>query len=70
MSTYKLEYLQYKFSLSNKKSHFLGKYMMVGQVDFDHLLVQGQVHINLFITQFVITRFWIQHCSKMDPKNV
>ena len=28
------------------------------------------IHINLFITRFFITRFWIQHGSKMDPKNV
>ena len=28
------------------------------------------LHINLFITQFVITRFWIQHNSEMDPKTV
>ena len=28
------------------------------------------LHFNLFITQFVITRFWIQHGLKMDPKNV
>ena len=27
-----------------------------------------QVHINLFITWFVITQFWIQHSSKMDPR--
>ena len=26
------------------------------------------IHINLFITEFVITWFWIQHGSKMDPK--
>ena len=29
-----------------------------------------ELHNNLFITQFVITRFWLQHGSKMDPKNV
>ena len=29
-----------------------------------------QLHINLFIKRFVITQFWIQHGSKMDPKNV
>ena len=28
------------------------------------------IHFNLFITQFVIARFWIQHGSKMDPKNI
>ena len=28
-----------------------------------------KIHINLFITQFVMTQFLIQHGSKMDPKN-
>ena len=28
------------------------------------------IHYNLFITRFIITRFWIKHGSKMDPKNV
>ena len=29
-----------------------------------------KIHYNLFITQFVITRFWILNGSKMDPRNV
>ena len=29
-----------------------------------------KIHFNFFITWFVITRFWIQHGSRMDPKNV
>ena len=32
--------------------------------------VEAVIHINLFITRFLITQFWIQHGSKMDPKNV
>ena len=28
------------------------------------------IHFNLFITWFIITRFWIQHGSKMGPKNI
>ena len=28
------------------------------------------IHVNLFITQFIITRFLKQNNSKMDPKNV
>ena len=32
------------------------------------ILQVTRIHINLFITQFVITRFWIQHGSKIDKK--
>ena len=30
----------------------------------------SKLHINLFITWFVITQVWILHRSKMDPKSV
>ena len=33
-------------------------------------LIDILIHFNLCITRFVITWFWIQHDSKMDPKNV
>ena len=38
------EYPQHTFSLRNKeKCQFVGKLFLVGQVDFDHLLVLGHV---------------------------
>ena len=43
-------------------SYGLGLDYMIG------MIVQDKLHINLFITRFIRTQFWILHRSKMDPK--
>ena len=57
----------FHFMLTNR----LTLLFLLHQINIDIGLFEDTVlHINLVITRFVITRFWIQHGSKMDPKNV